>query len=533
MLVKIKLVSLAVVAVLVTATLLRLAPVLYFNEPYSVDSWPLIRDSNILMTNPNIKIWNDSILDGYNNRWPGTILATLLYSIITGLSVIDTYKFFGPLISSLTALILMYAILRRIYKSSAASVHALTYFALALPLLVFTSATIKEVYAYPIFYSIALLTLITISRWGINAPAIVITTLLATAISMTHHLASIMLIGILVSTHTIYLLLRLLGRLTNPGINYSNLLIPLAILSTVFATYYFMYGIEGFKIPLSLDDVITYLVYAATIYLTYALTRLISSRTRKLMSILAILVVLITLLILPRKSPLPGIGPINDPSIIIYILPPLLPIFIIKLSGASNHVGVFITGLYLLLATNIAYVVLAKPELSGVFHRIANYLIIANTLLIANSLLSKNFRVKAYILTLLLITITCSIVGTLNRIQGGDGVTYYWTFRPSEVSAFSTISNLIEESITITGDAKVAYFYSIQHNVDSGAFLKFIQQGSMNALRNKLVLLYSDNYRWGYVVSLNSISIKPYRSIILKLDRLVDFGYVNGLMSGE
>lgn len=528
--------NLMIVIVLIIAVLLRLVPALYFNEPYSLDSWPLIRDSEVIMSNPNVKIWNDSLLDGYNNRWPGTILATLLYSIITESSIIDTYKFFGPLVSSLTTLVIMYVLLRRIFKYSVVSILALTYFALALPLLVFTSATIKEVYAYPMFYSIALLTLIMIYRRSINTSAIAIIALMGVALSITHHLASIMLIGILGSIIMVYSLLSLLGRLerSNSEVKYHYLIIPLTILSAVFTVYYFVYGGKGFKMPLNINDVITYLIYATTIYLTYSLMKLIPSKTKKLMIILILMITTITLLAVPRKSIIPGIGSINDLSIILYVLPVFLPLTLIpKLSSVDSYATPLVTGSYLLLATNLAYIILAKPELSGAFHRVANYLIVANTLLIAHLLSYRSSKVKSYILTILFITTACSIVGALNIIHGGDGVTYYWTFRPGEAAAFNTVDKLVSESVTVLGDAKVAYFYSILRNVDSGTFLKFVQRGNTNVIRGKLVLLYSDNYRWGYVVSLNSIDIKPYRQLILKLDRVIDFSYVNGLMGGE
>ena len=52
--------------VLVVVLVLKLYPTLITELPFSIDSWPLIRQVELLVGNPDTIIWDDTLFDGYS-----------------------------------------------------------------------------------------------------------------------------------------------------------------------------------------------------------------------------------------------------------------------------------------------------------------------------------------------------------------------------------------------------------------------------------------------------------------------------------
>ncbi len=507
-------------AVVAASLVLRAVPTLTSGEPFSLDAWPLIKGAQVIAESPSVRIWNDSVLGGYNNRWPGTLLTSVTYSLISGVSVTDTYRFFGPLATVLPTLLLVYAIVRRTTGEVLPSLLALTYFAFAPSLLIFTSATIKEVCAYPLLYS--LIFLLTAPQLGFSA-FVVATLVLATSISATHPLASFMAAGLGFSTSLVYAMLSAAGKEVS-GIRAFSLgrSATLALLVTaVFAAYLLTYGGAGFRYSISVGDVLTYITYAIFVYLTYLLFNMLR-RWKSALAILIFTAVAALLALAPHRSLLPGLGAIKSLTVMLYAVPAVLPLLTaVKLPKETTSSWIYAAGALLLVAVNSAYVALAKPEMSSIFHRVANYVVPANALLLAHSI-ARSSRLKPLALAIVAVTAACSVVAVASVVAGLDGVTYYWYFRGSEVYSLNAVNALASKSIEFLGDAKVAYYFSLTRPVYSSTFLKALVADSCSSLKDSLVLLYKDNFTWGYVISLNTIDIASYLSRIYCLSKVFD-----------
>ncbi|MCD6196458.1 MAG: hypothetical protein J7J82_06710, partial [Staphylothermus sp.] len=139
--------------VLVTALLLRIAPSFYSNNLFSTDVWPLYRDTLVSINNPSLKIFDDKFFDGYNNHWPGVILSTTYYSVLTGLNPSYVYMYVYVIVLGLSIMLGFFILAKRFEKNISPTISLLI-FSLIPSLIVFTASPLKEVYAYPLFYII-------------------------------------------------------------------------------------------------------------------------------------------------------------------------------------------------------------------------------------------------------------------------------------------------------------------------------------------------------------------------------------------
>ena len=505
--------------ILVIALCLRLSFTVISNEPFSVDSWPLIRIAGKIQENPNIPIWFDEAFDGYNNHWPGVILSSLITSVVTSIGLEEIYKFTYVMALNFSTLLLIYVILRNLLNSKSSAILSLLYFATIPSLLVFTSATLKEVYAYPLFYSIILLTIL--PRKGYWRPLIVLS-ILALSISMSHHLATVMCIGILLNTLVVLSIAKIIGSIQATSINERYLSAIITCTSIFFTLYYLVYGRYGFTIPFTLNDAYLYLIYTIVVYVSYILYLKIGMS--KLVVGLSFSIIVLLVSLVPRTSLLPGF-PALPWDTLLYAIPVILPFTcFLKIFRPKNIVEALIVGMLLVNVINILFISLAKPELNTVFHRLANYIILMNTMLIAYTWKQVKLSLRPLIALIPLITIISGAIVVYDIITGIDNISYYWFYRKSEVLGLNNVIALSTQEYII-GDAKIRYYTMLLENT-SFIPLKTLMSKSTN-LNNALVILYRDNYVKGYIISLIPYKINIINYIVSSSNRVYDNAYIN------
>ncbi|MDK6027879.1 hypothetical protein QPL79_00670 [Ignisphaera sp. 4213-co] len=101
------------IATLVVVVLVHVLIYLATETPFSTDVWPLIEISQRLLNNPDLKIWIDSAFDGYNNRWPGTMLAAVVLNRVLKLDLYTLYGLYMVLVLNTAIALLVYAICRK------------------------------------------------------------------------------------------------------------------------------------------------------------------------------------------------------------------------------------------------------------------------------------------------------------------------------------------------------------------------------------------------------------------------------------
>ena len=512
--------------VLVIGLVFRLIPTTVFNEPYSTDIWPLIKISRKLLENPDLKIFDDRFFDGYNNRWPGVVLSTTVASIITDLDIYTVYRYLDPIIVITTFSILVYILLKTLYRNKKLCSIGLLYFLTVPSLIVFTSALLKEVYAYAFLY---ILLIYALKKWGNLRREIILVLIVSLALTISHYFVTLIVVGILGSTLIAYLIAKAMGyiRSFEKDHTISQIISILIIVSLAFSTYYSLIGHTAFKIKYTIYDLLPYIFYSIFIFGSYTLYLKLDIEFILKITILSIVSFLLILAIALGVPMLSGLE-IKSNVISYYVIPVALPFILFMWLSNRELAGQYLlNGILLFMMINVLFIVISKPEFSTIFHRVVNYLVLANTLLIAST--ASLIRRKPIMIIASALSIVSLIFGgivVMDITTGMDDLVYYWSYREPEIHGFNYVLNYCMDKMIPSGDAKVSYFISIDRSVDETIVLKALYSGYH--IDNKtMVILYKDNYVWGYVVSLNVYKIDLFIDQSTNLHRIYDNSFVN------
>ena len=519
--------------VLVIGLVFRLIPTTVFNEPYSTDIWPLIKISRKLLENPDLKIFDDRFFDGYNNRWPGVVLSTTVASIITDLDIYTVYRYLHPIIVITTFSILVYILLKTLYRNKKLCSIGLLYFLTVPSLIVFTSALLKEVYAYVFLY---ILLIYALKKWDSLRREIILVLIVSLALAISHYFVTLIVVGILGSTLIAYLIAKAMGyiRSFEKDHTISQIISILIIVSLAFSTYYSLIGHTAFKIRFTVYDLLPYVFYSTFVFGSYTLYLRHDKGFIPKIIILSIVSFLLVLAIALGVPMLSGLE-IRSNVIPYYTVPVALPfiLFINRESGRQYLLKYLLNGLLLFMMINTLFIVFSKPEFSTIFHRIANYLVLANTLLIVSKLsITRRKSIMVIAPALSFVSLIFGGIVVMGIATGMDDLVYYWSYREPEIHGFNYALNYSMDEMILSGDAKVSYFISIDRSVDASIVLK-AEYSNYHVDNRSIVILYKDNYVWGYVVSLSVYKIDRFIDQLISIQRIYDNSYVNILTGWE
>lgn len=462
-----------VLIILLLAALIRLTPTLITGQPFSTDVWPLIRLCEILVANPDYRVWNHTVLGGYHNRWPAVLLEGSLYSKLTGLDVSVFFRYVGVAVTAILVVLSIYVLAKKLWGSSAAILSSLT-LASVPSLAIFTSATLKEVYSYPLL--LALLLLLPY-RWGSNWVIPVAT--LSLALSISHPLTPLIAIASLAS----YIFINILGSLRRaPGTCLKLLgksLAVLAILSSTYITYTILYGAGGLLYRPSLGDYLSISLISVAIYGWYAVVGESSARSLPLI-----------LLVTGAITALTG-NVLMEPWLYAYTIPlvlALLPLLDTRSRSPGDYVAI---SLLLPISVGALFTATVLPTIT---HRILNYLSFVATITIG-SLSSRRGVSRTYAKLATVVSLATCLAVVFSTAVGSNPVTYYWRYSEEEVTAVEDLVRLSKEGLC--GDAKISYLVSYVAEVDTTCGLKLLRGSEIG----RPTVLYRDSLRLGYVVS--------------------------------
>jgi len=487
--------------ILSLATLLRLVPAYTSGTLFSVDVWPLYRSSQRILEVPGASIWNDSLFDGYNNRWPGVILSAALYSKVSGVPVDYVYMYVYTAVCSLATLALVYALFRRLMGAERAAAST-AFFGLVPSLLVFTSSPLKEVYSYAPLYSILLI----VSQASPNVVVpeeLVALLVLGAGLTLSHHLATLVLVGFLLSTAYVLYVQQIKGIRSPPSHVSARLLLSALIVGSVGLAYFYFYGSAGFRVPITLEDIMLYIVYAVPIYGGYVVSaRLRRIAFRGLLSIVLIGAASALTAILPRA--LPGIS-IPPAAVFWYVIPvaAALPLTSVRVDG---YAGVLVSGFGLFTLLNVAYALFGNPLLTSILHRFLNYAVLPLSIIVGFSLRRKGLP-RVYSCVVLMITFISGLAVLHNLTRGGVDASYFWYYTRCECSTYDALNVLAESSAIIVGDDHVRGYYSMVRTIE--VFRYLLEVVGTQKPSSSLIVTYSANYRVGLSIGLNIYKLPP------------------------
>ncbi len=512
--------------IFVVSTLFRIIPSYISGSLFSTDVWPLYRCTKILLDNPQTRIWDDKFFDGYNNHWPGVILSSTLYIKVTRIPVAYVYMYVYTIILSIGFLLTFY-IVAKLFLDKYPSMIAISIAGMLPSILIFSSSPLKEVYAYPLFFLVLYLASKSLIHGSMNTPDYFLLSILGSALVLSHHLATYMLIGFLLSVVYVTLIYYLRGERALQIHSLYSIGFVSSFIATEFIIYYYVYGRYGMRLLVPIEQILIYLVYLIVIYGGFSIITF-SKRGSSLISISVLVAILYLVLGRGQINILPGIN-VSSNMVFWYVIPILASLILIRdINNIFIKAIVSAVGLFVIL--NITYIMFGSTLFSSIFHRFANYTVIIVSMLAGNSWIKNQRSMKLVTLGVLLLTIISSTIIVSNIVNRGYDISYYWFYPSSEVIGFRTILSYSDEKLQIVGDDKVSYFSKMLRNVSPKYVLEamFLKK-SLDY--DKLIIIYYENLRIGFEFGINTYSVKDlFKDNVF--NRLYDNGYVWAFIYG-
>lgn len=362
-------------------------------------------------------------------------MSTTIVSIVSAIDIFIVYRYLDLVFTTVAFIILVYILLETLYRYKNLCSIGLLYFLSVPSIIVFTSALLKEVYAYVFLY---LLLIYALKKWYSLRVSVLFVFIMSLALTISHYFVTLMTIGILSSTLIAYLIARTMGYMGNLKMDYIilQIILILTIVSISFLTYYTLYGHTGLKFKLTIYDLSHYLLYSIFVFSSYTLYLKLNREFMLKIAILAIISFLLILAIVLDLPMLPGLE-LKSRTIPYYIISVILPLILfIWLSNREIAGQYLLNGVFLFLMINVLFIVFSKSELSSIFHRIINYMILANTLLITFSLIRKrSILISASAISIIALAFGGIVV--IGIAMEMDDLVYYWSYREPEVHGFS------------------------------------------------------------------------------------------------
>lgn len=515
--------NIALLVILVTGVTARFIPVIVWGNLFSTDIWPLYRDSIILLRHPEISIWDDTVLDGYNNHWPAVILSTLVVSRITDLNLWVVYSIVVLCAVVLVLILSLYLLYDHVLGENK-TIIALILAVFYPSLLVFTSALLKEVYGLPLLVTVWYF--IVRGEAG-RKPWIMMALLISICLIYTHYFTLFMLVGSLSS----YIICRFLRYLSSgqvdTDIDTTTIMLLLIITSLSLAVSILPNTTHIPLMTTGIQVLVLAVYYSAIMFLIYG-GQLFHSGLRPLKYAVLIVVVLVTVysfIVLRKLSLIPGMSLPMDITVLMTGLSVVLA-FVITILGIryGGKASIFIYSWIMFIGANTVFIMLYAPLLGSIIHRFLNYIFIPLSIGISY-VATKNFLYRMAAFTTLSLLLASSFLLTVSTVTYGSPYLFYWIYRDEEVNGFETVLVYSPTSMTICGDAKIAYYSMTIRNIDTMTILRLSILGGPPR-NNSLYVVYRGNKLYGYVVNAELYDINGFLEYRWSIDRLFDNGWV-------
>jgi len=437
------------VVALVLITLLRAAPALVNNAVFSTDSWPLIDLAMRIQYNPTVRVLE---INSRHAKYPSAIISSIMLSEVLGVDVYSFYTHIGSLVLALPTALLFYAILRR-YLSSALSLIALTSLAVYTPFTVFTSAYLKEVYAYPVA-----LVLIFFAFAGLNRLSWILVPLVSYSLVLSHPLTSLITLAYLTSLLYVKLVARVrMGHTSDQALRL-DLVWLLLILGSLYTLYMYYVGVP---VALGLLDVVVLVAYAVVVYVTYF--AIYPSARREGLNVkyglLALIAPLLPLLVFLYSSLLEGV------SVGLHIvlhgisLVTLLVLVFTWREELSWSIVSHAESILLPLTVGVVYALTYARWVATITHRLLNYLVVPVALSLVLIARSKP-RLGLMVVAALVVSASIALSSVY---RGLDPVTFYWRYTVTDL----VVKRYVETHISTKLLGSVKYSYMLNGLVET------------------------------------------------------------------
>jgi putative flippase GtrA len=499
-----------VLLVLAVASLLRLYPTLISGMPFSTDSWPPIRNTELLVEHTPIRL-NDEVFDGYNNYWPANSLFGAVFSQTIGLEPRQAMALIFPVIGAF-AILVFYALIDGLFEPEVALMASMV-FATAFSHAIFTAGITKEGYGNPLYLLLILIFL----RLEGGAGRVLLFTITSIALALTHHLTPLVAIAVL----SCMALARFMADLRS-GSHLNKLSFPLVgVLAFATLAYYLLYAQEGFKVQLTASDWLSaasYQLAAFALAEYFAFKKPSQSRMRSLLMCSAAAAIPLLFIGVAVKTPIMPGAPVLPSRYLLYAIPFLLSSSLTylgyqRIRGA--RIGHGVEALFWLNSVLglEGFAVFGGSSLgSSLAYRAVNFLWPPLSLLCAVGLhrlyaaarkphgrgLTARLIAAATIITVATIALLNSYAVYAAVSLGERYMGYFWLYTPPEYRAAEWVKGAAG-GLTVAGDVKALYLLKCYFNVDVDV-LQGLRYLSGGAQRPQALFVYQQMFKNGYVM---------------------------------
>ena len=514
---------------------LRLYPTLLSGLPFSTDGWPLIRNAELLIKYTPTDIGNDKVFDGYNNYWPLSSVFGVMLSYVLGFKPIEAMALGVPLAGALTILI-FYVLVRKITQEPRVAFLSSILLATAYPYAFFMASVTKETYANPLYM---ILLLIFLTEGGLEK--VLIFTIASVALVSAHHLTTAVTIASLLSITIATSIIRVKNGL---GVDKSKIIFT-SILVVIALVYFWTFAFRGFKLVLSVSDLISifsYQLVAFAITLYPALKHKVSSNRVILLRCFTVLIFEFILVFLMLKTSIVPGAPSLPVHYIFYMVPFAVLFLILTwyegLSRAKDDYGI-VPYFWLAVIYGVeGYAIFSMSSIGlSIGTRALNFLwppmaIIGSAGLYQlyetkNELLKEKLS-KAVVTVAVVTVVSIGAFSTYASVSLQERyMAYFFLYTVPEYRGAYFTSAFNNE--TVLGDVKVFYLLKTYFNVnvDSIDGLEYLM--GQTKYKPRVLFIYDQMFKNGYVLDEGLTIDLPKSCVkrILELNNIYSNGVVN------
>jgi len=461
------------------AVALRIYPYLLTGAPWGIDSWTLLRNSNLLLSYSPTQLIGNPIFDTYNICWPAVSIFGSVASLVFGVSPLGLMPLLIPLVGSLTTFFL-FMVVRKLTGNFLLASLAATLFAAASFDTIFMASVTKETFALPLFMVGMLLLL----RKG-NLPNLFVFSLVSLGLIMSHFALAFILFLLAAEISIVPLLMRTRGERVQP----EKLLYP-TMMGLVGLAYYFIYLKASLvDVSLSLGDSLSLFAFLS---LLAGFKICFQPRPgRKISSIgwaipVVALALALGLLAVGTKTAILPFAPILTADLVLdaapYIAVGVMAAvgYVFMLKQSENRSLAFLSLWLGVPSALVGFSLFGASQGIGLIYRLFTFLYMPVGVFAAFALIrfvNGGGRVRHVAKTSLTVAFLVMIVFALsfqsyaavvenNNILGGE-----WGYKPSDLSASSWVNATLPSNTTISGDSKtegLLYYFGLKTNVAFG-----------------------------------------------------------------
>jgi hypothetical protein len=486
------------------AIILRLYPTLFHGAPWGTDGWPLLKDTQELLSNtPTMLAGNSATFaDQYNVYWPGSIVFGAVSSLIFNLLPIEIMPIVIPIVAALSTLIL-FVIVEKLTGSTIAAFIGSLIFTTSSFDAIFTASVTKETFAYPLFMVGILLLAFSIKQFSFRNLALFF------VVSITLVMADYALALILATITGSVLIAQLVvsfSRSSRASFDFRLFAMPISILAMIGS--YLVYAFPGFEISVNLSDILSlssFVILSIAVSLYFTLSKKIPIRLPALIQAVAL-----AFLTLSTLVPVVPFLPVVPPSLVFDAIPYLF-VGLLALFGYELSHRLFSKDQFSFLAVWIAiplglfgFSVFGTPDGLGFIYRLFTFIyapaaVFAGVLLasfveknVTAKLATSNFsplKKSAVVLVILIIAILCSYQTYEAVAQGQNLLGGQWGYTPSDISSAAFTKSSTIQNMSVSGDSKILWLYDQYYgvNVSVARGYQILLQGTTNESNTPLV----------------------------------------------